>query len=90
MVGLVGCFAGLIVQSYYRRNFCSRRSFCLSLLLQQATYSGRLLSSMSKCTDLSAGPTVLYFPNLYLEGGVIIHVSGKVSGYFGWKGMPKA
>ena len=44
---------------------------------------------MFNCTDLSVGPTVLYFPKLCLAGGVLLHVSGKASGYLGWKGMPE-
>ena len=35
--------------------------------------------------DLSAGLTVPYFVKLCLEGGVLLHVLGKVSGYFGWR-----
>ena len=44
---------------------------------------------MFNCTDLSVGPIVLYFPKLCLAGGLLLHVSGKVSGYFSWKGMPE-
>ena len=80
---------GLLWQSCCRRNFHSRQSFCLSFLLRQAVGSGRLLLSMSNCTNLSAGPIVLYFPKLCLARGVLLHVSGRSSGYFGWKGMPK-
>ena len=62
----------------------------LSFPLQPTVGWRQLLLSMSNCNYLSAFLNVLCPPKLYLEGGVLLHVSGKVSGYFGWKGMPKA
>ena len=61
----------------------------LSFLLRQVVGWGRLLLSMSNCNYLSAGQIFLYSPKLYLVWGVLLHVLGKVSGYFGWKGTPK-
>ena len=89
VVGVVGCFAYFFVQNCCRWNSRSRQLFFLSFILQQAVGPGRLILLMSNYNYLSVGLNFLYSPKLYLAGGVLLYVSGKVSGYFGWKGAPE-
>ena len=62
------------------------------LFVSSSATSGQFglnLLSMSNCTDASSGSTILNFAKLCLEGGVLLHLSGRASGYFGWKGIPE-
>ena len=60
-------------------------SFSSLFLLRPAVGQCRLLLSMSNCNYLSAVLNFLCSPKLYLVGGVLLHVSVKLSGYFGWR-----
>ena len=42
---------------------------------------------MSSCTSVLASLTVLFLVKLCFVGGVLLHVLGRASEYFGWKGI---